>query len=129
LSLLLDSTVLIDALRGRGAAGRIRELRGTGHVPFTCAINIEEIVRGAFPSEMDAVRRFLSALRLAPIGREQADRAGHWRRSYAEQGVTLSQADCLIAAAALGVGVPLATGNPKHFPMNEIELRHWPVGE
>ncbi len=129
MSLLLDSTVLIDALRGRRAASRIRELRDVGHVPWICAINVEEIVRGAFPHEQEVVRRFLGALRLAPIGREQAERAGRWRRGYAEQGLTLSQADCLIAAAAAGVGVPLATGNPKHFPMSEIELRHWPVGE
>jgi hypothetical protein len=24
--------------------------------------------------------------------------------------------------------VPLATGNPKHFPMAELEVEHWPVG-
>ena len=28
-----------------------------------------------------------------------------------------AQADCLIAAAALALGVPLATGNPEDFPM------------
>jgi predicted nucleic acid-binding protein len=42
--------------------------------------------------------------------------------------VTLSQSDCLIAAAALTVGARLATGNPKHFPMTELEVDHWPVG-
>jgi predicted nucleic acid-binding protein len=42
--------------------------------------------------------------------------------------VTLSQADCLIAAAARGVGARLATGNPKHFPMPELSTEHWPVG-
>jgi predicted nucleic acid-binding protein len=68
-------------------------------------------------------------LRLAPIGREEAERAGRWRRHFAGQGLTLSQSDCLVAAAAAGAGVPLATGNPKHFPMAEIEVRHWPVGE
>jgi predicted nucleic acid-binding protein len=34
----------------------------------------------------------------------------------------------LIAAAALEVGVTLATGNPKDFPMEELEVEHWPVG-
>jgi hypothetical protein len=23
----------------------------------------------------------------------------------------------------------LATGNPSHFPMAEVELDHWPVGQ
>lgn len=127
--LLLDSTVLIDALRGKPAADRIRKLRDVGHVPWTCAINIEEIVRGAFPREEEAIRSFLGALRLAPIGREEAECAGRWRRRYAGQGLTLSQSDCLIAAAAAGAGVPVATGNPKHYPMAEVEVQHWPVGE
>jgi predicted nucleic acid-binding protein len=129
LSLLLDTTVLIDALRGRPAAERIRELRRAGQAPWVCAINVEEIVRGAFKSEEAVVGRFLKGLRLAPIGREEAERAGRWRRDYSQRGVTLSQADCLIAAAAVGLGVPLASGNPKHFPMPEMDLQYWPVGE
>jgi len=24
--------------------------------------------------------------------------------------------------------VPLATGNPKDFPMRELDVQHWPVG-
>jgi predicted nucleic acid-binding protein len=36
--------------------------------------------------------------------------------------------NCLIAAAAVGVGARLATGNPKHFPMEELEVEHWPAG-
>jgi predicted nucleic acid-binding protein len=34
----------------------------------------------------------------------------------------------LIAAAAVGAGARLATGNPKHFPMDELEVEHWPAG-
>jgi predicted nucleic acid-binding protein len=43
--------------------------------------------------------------------------------------VTLAQADCLVAAAALSIGGRLATGNPKDFPMPELRIEHWPVGE
>lgn len=127
---LLDTTVLIDALRGRRAADRIRRMRAAGEdVPYVCAINIEELVRGLRSGEEDALRRFLDGLRLAPIGREEAERAGGWRRSFAASGTTLSQADCLIAAAAVGVGAHLITGNPKDFPMPELTVEHWPVGE
>ncbi len=73
--------------------------------------------------------RFLGGMRLAPLGSEQGELAGRWRRDYARRGVTLSQADCLIAAAAVGVGAALATGNPKHFPMPELTVERWPVGE
>ncbi|MHB8507980.1 MAG: type II toxin-antitoxin system VapC family toxin [Candidatus Dormibacteria bacterium] len=44
------------------------------------------------------------------------------------RGVTLSQADCLIAAAARSNGAVLATGNPRHFPMAGVHVEEWPVG-
>jgi predicted nucleic acid-binding protein len=126
---LLDTTVLIDALRGRAAAGRLRALRGEGPPPYVCAINVEEIWRGVRPGEEEATGRLLGALRVAPLGREQGERAGRWRARFAAEGTTLGQADCLIAAAALGVGARLATGNPKDFPMtDELTVEHWPVG-
>jgi predicted nucleic acid-binding protein len=129
LRLLLDTTVLIDALRGRPAAERVRAVRETGDVPWICAINAEELMRGARESEEPLIERFLAGMKLAPLGRAEGQRAGRWRREHARTGTTLSQADCLIAAAAIGVGARLATGNPKHFPMDGLEVEHWPVGE
>jgi predicted nucleic acid-binding protein len=126
---LLDTTVLIDALRGRPVIERIRELRETGQVPWICAVNVEEVLRGARHDEEAAVTRFLGGMRLAPLGRAEGEQAGRWRRDFAREGVTLSQADCLIAAAAAAVGTRLATGNPKHFPMSNLDVEHWPVGE
>ena len=126
--LLLDTTVLIDALRGREAAERLHGLRGEGPPPYVCAINVEEVWRGAKPGEERTVGRLLGALRIAPLGRSEGERAGCWRSQFAAKGTTLSQADCLIAAAALGVGARLATGNPRDFPMAELEVEHWPVG-
>jgi len=125
---LLDTTVLIDALRGRPAARRLHGLRGNGHVPWICAVNVEEVLRGAGGDSEPLVMRFLNGLQMAPLGRAEGERAGRWRREYAGKGITLSQADCLIAAAAVGVGAQLATGNPKHFPMPELDVQHWPVG-
>jgi predicted nucleic acid-binding protein len=125
---LLDTTVLIDALRGRPAAQRVRRMRATSDVPWICAINIEELVRGAASDEQGAVLRFVRAMRLTPLGWAEGELAGAWRRDFARRGVSLSQADCLIAAAAVRVGARLATGNPKHFPMTELEVEHWPVG-
>ena len=79
------------------------------------------------PGEEGAVRRLFDGLRVAPLGRAEAELAGDWRRGFAQQGVTLAQADCLVAAAAAAVGARVATGNPKDFPMREIEVEHWPV--
>lgn len=90
---------------------------------------MEEIARGLRPAEEQRVRGLLDGLRLAPLGRREGERAGAWRREFSDRGVTLSQADCLIAAAAFGVGARLATGNPKDFPMRGLEVEVWPVGE
>jgi hypothetical protein len=128
-AILLDTTVLIDALRGRSAADRIRSLRRRGDSPFTSAINVEELTRGIKKGEDKAVTRLLRGLRVAPLGFEEGRQAGEWRRRHAARGITLSQADCLIAAAARSVDATLATGNPKDFPMREVRVDHWPVGE
>lgn len=126
--LLLDTTILIDALRGQPVVRRLRELHRGGALPWICAVNVEEVMRGTFASEEPAAARFLAGMRLAPLGRAEGELAGRWRRDFARNGVTLSQADCLIAAAACGVDATLATGNPKHFPMSELRVEHWPVG-
>jgi predicted nucleic acid-binding protein len=127
-ALLLDTTVLVDALRGRPAARRLLELRSTGEVPWICAINVEEVHRGLRPGEEAGAARLLQALRIAPLGREEGERAGTWRREAAARGVTLAQADCLIAGAAVSVGARLATGDPKDFPMPDLHVEPWPVG-
>lgn len=127
---LVDTTVLIDLLRGRSvAAARLGALHDAGESLFTTVVNVEEIHRGLRSArEREAADRLLGGLRLAPLGRVEGARAGGWRRAHAERGVTLSQADCLIAAGAVAVGARLATGNPKHFPMAGVTVEHWPAG-
>jgi hypothetical protein len=126
--ILLDSTVLIDALRGRPAADRLRRMRRSGDEPWVCAISVEEIWRGSRASEAAQIRRLFRGLRIAPLGAREGERAGTWRRAEAERGVTVHQADCLIAAAAVGIEASLATGNPTDFPFPDLEVMHWPVG-
>jgi predicted nucleic acid-binding protein len=129
LRLFLDTTVLIDALRGNPAAARVQALRESGEArPLICAINVEEICRGARSREEDAIRLLVRGLPLVPLGEAEAERAGRWRRQFAARGVTLSQADCLIGSAAVSADARLATGNPDHFPMHAVEVEHWPPG-
>lgn len=125
---LLDSTVLIDVLRGNAAVEQLRVLRRSGSVPLACAINVEEIARGLRPHEHAYAEDLFDGLVMVPLGRTEGERAGSWRRDYASRGVTLAQADCLIAAAAVTAGAVLATGNPKDFPMPELTVDHWPAG-
>ena len=126
---VLDSTVLIDFLRGSPAVARVEALLSAGEDPATTAINVEEIVRGLQTTELPAADALFAGLRVLPITAQVARDAGSWRREYADRGVTLAQADCLIAAATFGSGGRLATGNPMHFPMPDLTVDHWPVGE
>jgi len=93
-----------------------------------CVISIEEIWRGLREIEEPVARRLFNGLRVAPLGAAEGIRAGTWRREFAARGVTLHQADCLIAAAALGAGASIATANVDDFPMVEITVDYWPAG-
>jgi predicted nucleic acid-binding protein len=126
---VLDSTVLIDYLRGRPVVARVASLRDLGDVPATTAINVEEIVRGLKPTETAAAGMLFSGLVVLPIELASARQAGAWRREFASRGTTLSQADCLIAATAAAHGASLATGHPKDFPMPGLDVTYWPIGE
>jgi predicted nucleic acid-binding protein len=129
-AVLLDSSVVIDLLRGRpGAAARLRALRLAGDDPYVCAITVEEITRGLRPREDDPFVELLEGLLPAPLGIPEGRLAGFWKRTLAKRGRTISQSDALIAAAAVGVGARLATGNPRDFPMKGLVVEHWPAGE
>jgi predicted nucleic acid-binding protein len=128
-AVLLDTTVLIDVLRGRqGALRRLAVVQRQRDLAYTCAVNVEEVFRGLRPEETEAATDLFQGLRIAPLGLAQGRTAGAWRGGFATQGVTLAQADCLVAAAAVGVGARLATGNTRHFPMPELVVEEWPSG-
>jgi predicted nucleic acid-binding protein len=128
-AVLLDTTVVIDLLRGRpDALRRLTALRDANDTPYVCAITIEETVRGLRPREEAPALALFEGLRVAPLDAVEGRRAGEWRREFARRGRTLAQADCLVAAAALSIGGRLATGNVRDFPMRELAVEHWPTG-
>ncbi len=127
-AVLLDTTVLIDFLRGRPATRRVAVRIEAGDELYVSPVSIEELYRGARERERPAIAQLVEALRLATLTKAAASRAGDWRREHAARGVTLSQADCLVAASAWAVGATLATGSPKDFPMPDVAVEHWPAG-
>ncbi|MDP8976357.1 MAG: PIN domain-containing protein [Actinomycetota bacterium] len=126
---MLDSTVLIDYLRGRPAADRVDALLDAGETLSTTGINVEEIVRGLRGDEQESAQALFSGLFVIPVGADEGWLAGTWRREAAAEGTTLTQADCLIAAAAVTAGARLATGNPRDFESMAAPVEHWPVGQ
>lgn len=108
---------------------RVRALLDAGEIPYVCAVNADEIMRGVRDDEANRAATAFLHLQVAPLGVNEGALAGLWRRDFARRGVTLHQADCLIAAAAVGVHATVATGNPEDFPMEGVTVEHWPVGE
>lgn len=95
----------------------------------TTAINVEEVVRGLREPESDRARALFEGLVVLGIGRRAGWLAGEWRRDLARKGVTIAQADGLIAATVQIAQARLATGNPADFAHTPILVEHWPVGD
>jgi len=125
----LGTTGLVDCLRNRPAAARVRALWTQSASPSVAAVQVEEVYRGLLPAEEAAAGDLFRAMHMLPLGKREGEMAGRWRQEFARAGRTLSQSDCLIAAAARCASALLATGNPKDFPMDGVLLEHWPVGE
>jgi predicted nucleic acid-binding protein len=127
--ILLDTTVLVDWLRGREEVRRrLGELWVRGDDAFVCAVNIEEVSRGIRKTEEADFEQLLAGLVVAPLGIPEGRLAGWWRRTLARRGRTLSQSDALIAAAAIGVGARVATANVGDFRIPSLVVEHWPSG-
>jgi predicted nucleic acid-binding protein len=128
MQILLDTSVLIDALRLR--RGRRQWLAGlvrSGHTLATSALNLAEVYAGMRPAEGTATRDFLNVLNCHAITADVGEMAGRLKNEWARKGRTLTLADTMVAAVALRQRCSLATDNRKDFPMSELDLYPLPL--
>jgi len=126
---LLDTTVIIDCLRGRKeAVDFLTKIASDGSIVGCCAINIAEVYAGMRENEKQATKKFLDSLEYYEITRDLAELAGGYKREYTEQGITLSLSDVMIAAVAISNNLTLVTGNLRHYPMPELNFKQIEVG-
>jgi len=124
--LLLDTSVLIDALRLRnGRRELLAELVRGQYTLVTSALNVAEVYAGMRPSEEAETEAFLSALDCYEITASVARLAGKLKNQWTGKGRTLSLADTIVAAVALENDCAVMTDNGKDFPMSE--LRRYPL--
>ncbi len=118
---VLDTSVIIDVLRGRAAAKEW--LASMTSIPVCSEVTRTEVLRVVRSPERAPTERLLQALRWAPVDERVSRDAGElgrrFRRSHAHIGV----ADLLIAATCLSLDAALATMNVRHFPMFESLAR------
>ena len=121
--ILLDSSVIIDALRNRRDRRELlRVLVEEGHELVCCAINVAEVYAGMRPQEEAATAELIDDLEYVDISREAARDAGELRLEWRHKGKTLSLPDAIIAALALRGNLALATDNVRHFSMPRLKL-------
>jgi predicted nucleic acid-binding protein len=116
-TLLLDTDVLVDYLRGQKDAVAYLELQTAPLV--VSAITVAELYAGVREGkERRILERFLLAFEMIPVDEEISKAGGLFRRDYGQShGVGL--ADALIAATAEVRKAILVTLNRRHFPMIE----------
>jgi predicted nucleic acid-binding protein len=112
---LLDTSVLIDYLRGRPEAVRLVEsLTEVATSSEMCRV---ELLQGLRSGEEQDAAELMAAIDWIPVVEPISVRAGElgrrWLRSHSGIGV----ADLIIAASAELTDSTLLTLNVKHFPM------------
>lgn len=123
MKILLDTTVLVDALRARNHRHELlAELIRQGHELHTTSLNAAEVYAGMRPHEETGTEAFLDGLRCFGVDYKAARLGGRFKRQWATQGRTLALVDCLVAAVASQNECVLATDNRKDFPMPEVRL-------
>lgn len=120
---LLDTTVLIDCMRGNKSRPQLlAELVARRVVLATSAASVAELFAGLKPEHEARADALLRELEVIDVSYEIARQAGKLRYSWARRGKTLSLPDALIAATAIAAGAALATDNQRDFPMSGLEL-------
>jgi hypothetical protein len=125
--LLLDTTVIVDAINGKKQRHLLLdELLVQRNLLACCGINVTEVYAGMRPHEASLTEAFLQSLKFYEVTWEVARLAGELQNRWRKKGHTLSLPDVTIGAVALTHGLTLLTDNRKDFPMPELALYSLP---
>ena len=117
MTVLVDTSVLIDYLRGHPEAARLLEQERTRGPLHASEITRLEVLAGMREPEESATRLLLSTLVWHPVDAQVAEDAGALGRLASHHGI--DGADLAIAATATLTKARLLTRNVRHFPMFE----------
>ena len=114
-SILLDTDVLVDFLRGHSKA--LAFVNAQSDRIILSSIVVAELFAGVRgDAEQVVLEDFISLFRVIPVDTEIAKTGGLYKRDYARShGVGL--ADAILAATAESENAELKTLNTKHYPM------------
>ncbi len=121
---LIDTTVVIDHLRGDGAARELlARMVEAGDQLFVNEVVVAEAWSGAHSDEDPDLEVFLQSLEFVQPGPGAARAAGRWRADARRRGWTLSMTDALIAAVARSLDAMLLTRNSRDFALTPVRVQ------
>jgi predicted nucleic acid-binding protein len=119
---LIDSDVIIWALRGRKDTMELL-LKLSEEEPLACsAVNVLEVESGAKPLEMKSVREHLGGYEVLPVLTSTAQKAAEILRANFRKPHRGEWADAIIAATAIINGLTLVTYNIRHYSYPGLSL-------
>ena len=114
--IVVDSDVLIDALRGREPA--VRRVTDGLHAGVLCTttVTVFELLSGVrTEAESVAVERLLAPMTVLPFDDAASREAARLRRRLAPEGRSIGMTDYLIAGICIARAAALLTRNRAHF--------------
>lgn len=122
--LLLDSTFVIDYLRGQPeAVACYGALFEGGDDPFVNDVVVCEVRAGLRRHHAHLLVTMLEPVEFIQPGPEWALLAGEWREEARSRGHQLSLADALIAAAAHAVDAAVLTRDQRDFALTPVPVQ------
>lgn len=112
-NVLVDSTVLIDALRGVDGALALVGQAGVA----ASELSRVEVGRGLRSGERTRFAKLAGIVRWIAVDEQIASRAAELGRAHRRGTPGIGTIDLVIAATAICHGLRLATHNVRHFPM------------
>lgn len=118
--MILDTSFLIDVLRGKPAVEEWERKLADEEVGITTTISVMELWEGtllarASQEERNRVNGLLSDLRVIEFDAQSARRAAEIEVKLVERGEPIDLEDAMIAGVASAHDEPVLTGNPSHF--------------
>jgi predicted nucleic acid-binding protein len=119
---ILDSTLIIDLLRGDpGAVKKVSEIEDNGEVATT-PINIYEVIFGIYKStgnhekRVSEAKKLLTRMETYPFDDKSAEEAARILGTLVRGGITVNALDVFVAAIAMTNGCEsVVTRNKSHF--------------